>query len=126
MRLPHAPCGDGPSMVGLRVKQIETPEALALEGATQNHCVATWLPRVWEGRAWVFAVRQGGTRMTVALARDAHGRLRIEEARLADNARPSTLQMGFLQAWIDRLNKAELSDADRTSRIGLPTSTEGQ
>jgi hypothetical protein len=107
MRLPRAPCGDGSSVPGLRVAQLQTPESLASAGATQNHCVATWLPEVWAGRAWIFDARQGDIPITVALVEDAHGRLRIEDARLAENVRPSPFQMRLLETWVDRTNKVK-------------------
>lgn len=53
------------------VVPIVTPEALVAEGKAMRHCVATYWTRVVDGRSYIYSVRLGRERATLALSRFA-------------------------------------------------------
>jgi len=88
------------SMPGIELRHLDTPEALAHEGARMGHCVATWLPQALSGEAAIYSGVVAGQALTVAVGREAGGRLVLRDARREGNVPPTAAQTVALTRWV--------------------------
>jgi hypothetical protein len=107
---PEAPTADAEP--GLTATPIRTPEALAAEATDMQHSVARLLPELAAGDVFLYSVRVGSARLTLATRRSKAG-FSILELRGAHNRRPSGQERSRVARWVGRLRPPGVARSDR-------------
>lgn len=92
------------SVRGVTVEHVSSAAALAREGETMRHCVATVLPDVMSGHLHVFAVRAGASRLTLALRPRLLDGYEIAELRGPDDRSPFPAETAAVSRWVEAVN----------------------
>jgi hypothetical protein len=111
LALPVWPYGDV-SVRGMTVDHVNTATALAQEGERMRHCVATVLRDVMAGDLFVFAVRAGASRLTLALRPRPLEGYDVAELRGADDRTPCAAETAAVSRWVEAVNaRARMANA---------------
>jgi hypothetical protein len=87
-----------PSLLGV-VEPLDSAEQLVLEGRQQSNCVASYAPRVREGRVFIYRVLQP-ERATLSLIRTEAGRWEIGELKASRNRPVSEQTLDLVEQWL--------------------------
>lgn len=88
---------------GITVSPIRTPEALAAEAAAMEHCVAGLLPQLLAGEVFIYSLRIGEARLTLAAAERVHGGFEVVDLRGVRNRQASAAERLRVARWIEKL-----------------------
>jgi len=103
LELPCWPYGDI-SVPGVTASHIGSAAALAEEAAAMDHRVSTLLPDIMAGQLYLFAVRAGASRLTVALRPRLLEGYEFLEARGQGDRLPFRAEMAAINRWLGAVN----------------------
>jgi hypothetical protein len=89
-----------PPTSGLSIRELDSAEALALEGERMHHCAAQTWEDVRCGVSRVFAVEFRGERLTVELLCFEGGELALGDVSAFANRAPSRAARAAVEAWL--------------------------
>jgi hypothetical protein len=91
----------------LRVTPLATVAEVAEEGRRMEHCVASLCPRALAAEVFLFAVRAGAARLTVALTRRTAGGYELEEVRGPRDRRATARELEIVGRWLAIVNERD-------------------
>jgi hypothetical protein len=89
-----------PGMAG-SIEPLEDAQALMIEGAEQDNCVASYAERVRRGAAYIYRVTHP-QRCTLSLTRGADGRWTVGELEVSENRPANGSTRDFVDEWLAR------------------------
>jgi hypothetical protein len=100
-----------PPRSGLVVRELDSAEALALEGERMHHCAAQTWEDVRCGVSRVFAVEFRGERLTVELLCFRDGGLALGDVSAFANRAPGRAARAAVEAWVRAVSAGHLHGA---------------